>query len=472
MTLSPDWKGTAEELVTLLHPMVDQFGLDQSALTLRNVRYWRTSGLIQGKGSRSYGAREAWEVLGVLKLRAEGIKGPAIGKRLAELSDAELQDFVQILPMSRHSSAAREMMTVLLAQGIVALYSAVDASSDRIVRQDETVPRPLQEGMNLLGRLQLEAGQDERAANVHDVLHNCTTPLQEWHLSTLQEQDFEYRTTVLIDADLFVPTFDCLSLARKVGEGADNVIEDDAFQALIETAQSTGRDADRVYTKVREYVGAHSLTTLADLYAFANREGFTNTVLALMTDRFYQRVPEAWLIAGEACRCAHCHTLMRPAPGKAMGYRCPLSACRAEFPTPLIDERYDPALTRVVRPQLLAYWVNPAIDELRIYNKARDLGLVADLYPNKDACDVSIGNRIGIDVKSYSNPITLAQRLSRSIGRLAKYEKKVLAVPDALVQDRRDYLSLLRSGLTGEGKKLDVMKVSDVLKALEELAHV
>ena len=191
-----------------------------------------------------------------------------------------------------------------------------------------------------------------------------------------------------------------------------------------------------------------------------------------MTDRFYQRVPEAWLIAGEACRCAHCHTLMRPAPGKAMGYRCPLSACRAEFPTPLIDERYDPALTRVVRPQLLAYWVNPAIDELRIYNKARDLGLVADLYPNKDACDVSIGNRIGIDVKSYSNPITLAQRLSRSIGRLAKYEKKVLAVPDALVQDRRDYLSLLRSGLTGEGKKLDVMKVSDVLKALEELAHV
>lgn len=470
--LPEGWKGTADELVAVLAPLVEKAGLDITPLSVRNVRYWRTTGLVSRTSGRSFGRREALEVLAVLKLRDEGLKGEAIQKRLEGLTDDELQNLITPTPVVAQGHGAAGMMTVLLAQGIATLYAQIDALPDMIVRQDDSIPRPMQDGMNLLGRLQLEAEMDDQAANIHDVLAACTRPLNTWGLPALSAPDFEHSATVLLDPDLFVPSLDCLSLARSVGQGAENVIEHGAFKALVETAQTSGRDADRVYTRVREFIGASSLTTLADLYAFANREGFPNAVLSLMTDRFYQRVPEAWLIAGDACRCAHCRTLMRPDPASEVGYRCPLSACREEFPLPVIDGRFDPAVARVVRPQLLAYWVNPAVDELKIYRRARDLGLVADLYPNRDACDVSIGGRIGIDVKAYSNPITLAHRLNRSIGRLSGYEKPILALPDALLRGRRDYLPLLRASLSGEAKRLDVMKVSAVLRHLEELADV
>ncbi|MCC5624730.1 hypothetical protein, partial [Nostoc sp. CHAB 5715] len=129
--------------------------------------------------------------------------------------------------------------------------------------------------------------------------------------------------------------------------------------------------------------------------------------------------PDIWLIKGLAHRCAHCGTLMRPHPNKKIfpEGRCPIRQCNSRKRAKVL-EKLDPTQDRllIAKPQILTYWTGPAIDELEIFDTARQHGLNAELYPESDLCDVSINERaIGIDAKSYTSPVSLALRLNRSI---------------------------------------------------------
>jgi hypothetical protein len=120
----------------------------------------------------------------------------------------------------------------------------------------------------------------------------------------------------------------------------------------------------------------------------------------------------------------------------------------------------------------LSYWVNPAIDELRIYDAARANRVPSNLYPGEDRCNVSLEDSIVVDVKSYESPISLAMRLNmKGIGGLVDYERRILAVPD-FIASRPSYLDMLEDALeTAEARSLEVMPVSRVLSLIEELAR-
>jgi hypothetical protein len=109
--------------------------------------------------------------------------------------------------------------------------------------------------------------------------------------------------------------------------------------------------------------------------------------------------------------------------------------------------------TLVLRPHILAYWFGPAIDEIEIYDFAlKTCHLDAALYPDSDACDISIDDfDIGIDVKSYASPTLLSRSLNRSIGGLKKYTRKIIAVSDSVVRREPGYLQLLRANSNGLG---------------------
>lgn len=168
-----------------------------------------------------------------------------------------------------------------------------------------------------------------------------------------------------------------------------------------------------------------------------------------LLEAFFDLVPDIWLIAGFAHRCAHCGTLLRPHPDKKRfpEGRCPIRQCNSKYPAK-VSERLDPKAEQllIARPQILTYWTGPAIDELVIFDEAKRYGLSAELYPESDLCDISINDyAIGIDAKSYSSPVSLALRLNRSIGGLIHYRRRIIAVGDELVADNPSYLSTLRS---------------------------
>ena len=426
-------------------------------------------------------------MLSTLVLRSRGLDLAEIGATLKRYETEDLRELLvslqdsrsgEFLGASRSEARALErasLTAVLLAQGVVKLHESVGGKGE-VVRQDDSVPDEMQDAMCLLGRLYIEQGLEDGAACLHDVLDRCRLPLndEEWGLEAFRSASFPYKEARLVEHDLRVPTPECHEISHgSNGKGLDNVVENRLYGELRSALESSGVETARSYTAVREFVGRRSLATQEELYTYCDEEELPGRLSRLLVERFYTSVPEGWLIEGHANRCAHCGTLLRPHPNTTEypGGRCPLSACRA-VNSSKVSERLSPEDAMVCRPQVLSYWVNPAIDELRIYDAARAKGIASNLYPGADRCDVSLEDDIGVDVKSYESPVSLAMRLNkRGVGGLVDYDRRILAVPD-FIATRRSYLDTLRDALeTNEARSLEVMPVSGVLSLIEGLSN-
>jgi DNA-binding transcriptional MerR regulator len=453
-------------------------GLGGEPPTERTLRYWRTSGFLS-HSERRFTEREALEALTIHALQQQGLK---LGAIHAQVRSCTLEELRKRLEPSSSDALSIESqtservanlasdVTVLLAQGVMQAFKLVQSGS--FIQQDDTMPRELQAALSRLGRLYLEEGQEDGSASVHDVLARCQTPLREWGLRVFAHPGFAFADAVLVDADLRVPTPECVQIASSAGPGVENVLEERLHRQLRQALEALRSEANMAYTQVREFLARNSLTTLSKLLTFCNDAGFPTRLISLLTQEFYQRVPEAWLIAGQARRCAHCGTLLRPSSYRRdyLQGRCPLSACRWEHEATEIGEVLDPEEALVVRSVILSYWVNPAIDELRIFDAAIVESLPAQLYPDGDRCDVCLNADIGVDVKTYASPITLARTLNDSISGLETYSRRIIAVPNGITEHHSQYLRTLRSALeTPAARSLEVMSVSGVLRLIQRL---
>lgn len=180
-------------------------------------------------------------------------------------------------------------------------------------------------------------------------------------------------------------------------------------------------------------------------------------------------VPAAALFDGSARRCGHCGSLLWPDRDRAAwpDGRCRIRQCRLAHPAALVGEEIAvPAEWQVATPAIMAYWVGPGLDEIRIHDALRAAGRDAALYPLADAADVGVdGVSVGIDVKAYASPIVLAARLSRSIGRLALFSRRILAVPDDKLSINPRYLQQLRDAYRGSCE-LEFMTASQAIRTL------
>lgn len=482
-----DWRGSAADLAKLLREWVPILGLSVKPPSVRTVRYWRSIGVIGRSEGRRFAEREALEALLTLVFGARGSSLAEIESILGQYEIEGLRSLLtsarayrggELLEQDRSEARALERArtaAVLLAQGVVRQYESLGGEGG-IVRQDDTVTSEMQDAMCLLGRLYIEQGTEDRAACLHDVMDRCRFPLddEQWSLDAFRSGSFPYAGSRLIEYDLRVPTPECYEIARgSNGRGLDDIVENQLHDELRHALESSGVETARSYTAVRQFIGRRSLATLEELYEYCEKEDLPSRLSRLLVERFYEDVPEGWLIEGYANRCANCGTLLRPHPNVAEypEGRCPLSACRSAK-RPEVSERLAPDGIVVCRPQILSYWVNPAIDELRIYDAACARGVPCDLYPRGDRCDVSLGDGIGVDVKSYESPVSLALRLNqKGIGGLVDYERRILAVPD-FIASRPSYLDTLKDALeTAEARSLEVMTVSGVLYLIEELAR-
>lgn len=482
-----DWRGSAEDLARLLREYAPIFGLSVDPPGVRTIRYWRSIGVIGRSEGRKFAEREALEALSTLLLRSRGSGLAEIESTLKQYETEGLRNLLasaqasrrgELLEPNRSGVRALERArtsAILLAQGVVKQYEFVGGENG-IVRQNNEVSDEMQGAMCLLGRLYIEQGAEDRAACLHDVLDRCRFPLddEEWCLDAFRSTSFPYAGARLVEFDLRVPTPECHEIASgNNGRGLDDIVENQLHDELRRALESSGVETAHSYTAVRQFIGRYSLATLEELYRYCDEKKLPGRLSRLLVERFYEDVPEGWLIEGRANRCAHCGTLLRPHPNVAEypEGRCTLSACRA-VNRPKVSERLSPDGAIVCRPQILSYWVNPAIDEIRIYDDARAKGVPSTLYPREDRCDVSLEDGIGVDVKSYESPVSLAMRLNqKGIGGLVDYERRILAVPD-FIASRPSYLDTLKDALeTAEARSLEVTPVSGVLSLIEELAH-
>jgi hypothetical protein len=492
------WQGTAETLTKELKRQIEQLGLSVETPALRTIRSWRAKQLLSQPKGQEFGFRQILEGLATTLLLKKGWTLAAIAQVLPTFTDAALE--VQIIaeadgtnptwsPVIQTSLALpvghrqvidlAEDAVVLLAQGIIRQYDRVLAGTE-IVCQHDSMPPELYKAMCKLGRLYIEEGLTDSTACIHSVLERarCSLITEKWGLEVFRLPDFRFGAVTLIDPDLRVPTSDCSEIAGISGAfGEDNVIEHRLYRWLREVTERMGsRRQYKAYTALRELVGRYSLIgerQLLDYLVDNNLTPLQGTII----DTFFDPVPDIWLIKGLAHHCAHCGTLMRPHPNKKIfpEGRCPIRQCNSRN-SPKVSKKLDPNQDRllIAKPQILTYWTGPAIDELEIFDTARQHGLNAELYPESDLCDVSINERaIGIDAKSYTSPVSLALRLNRSIGGLIHYRRRIIAVSDQLIEENPSYISTLKSTLDKKGNPttLEILPVSEVIEFLKDYAN-
>ncbi|MEM9538698.1 MAG: hypothetical protein AAGA60_04210 [Cyanobacteria bacterium P01_E01_bin.42] len=486
-----DWQGTAKTLIEELERKSADLELSLKPPSVRNIRAWRSKGIFSHSKGENFKFRQILEGLETLLLLKQGWTLNAIADILPSFDDKTLeQEIMAASPVTEKTTESfitskkkndlndrAKDAVILLAQGILQQYTRI-LNDIEIVRQDDrSVPATLHQAMYNLGRLYIEEEKCDRAACIHDVLDRSRYVLhsKEWELDIFKQSDFIFRDAVLVDPDLRVPTSECLEVARSAGGGfgEDNVIEHRLYKDLKENTEHLGERQHLAYTALRELVGRYSLIEEKKLIDYLDEHDLT-PFQKMIIDDFFVEIPEAWLIKGLAHRCAHCGTLMRPHPRFSEGY-CPIRLCDGNS-DPKVLEKLDPTQDRllVVQPQILTYWTAPAIDEIKIFDRAREYGLDAKLYPESDLCDISIDNyTIGIDAKSYNSPITLAMRFNRDIGGLINYRRRIVAVSDRIVKNTDGYLDILRSSLDKKSDlaKLEIKSVSEVLDLLQEVKN-
>jgi DNA-binding transcriptional MerR regulator len=490
-----DWQGTVEGLLGELQRKIKQCNLDVEPPTVRTIRSWRSRNLLSQPKGQKFGFRQILEGLAILQLLKKGWTLVAIAEVLSSWNDRELeqriifekdgenatefndsQDLLVFLrSRAKNNLPLPEDAVILLAQGVLRQYDRV-LTGKEIVKQDDKLPPELHSAMCKLGRLYLEEGKCDHAACIHDVLERSCYSFDstKWDLNIFCNSKFQFGNVRLIDRDLRVPTADCAEIANKSGDfGEDNVIENRLHSRLREaTARLGEKRKHEAYTALRELLGRRSLIKERELLDYLVGKNITPLQEAVL--EFFDPVPEVWLINGHALSCFHCGTLMRPHPNKDRypnGY-CPIHQCNSKHP-PQVGERLNPENERllVAKPQILAYWTAPAIDELAIFDEAKTYGLDAELYPESDLCDVAISDRkIGIDAKSYRSPVLLALKLNRSIGGLIFYRTRIVAITDELIEDCPGYISTVNSLLDkkSETASLQIMSVSSAIKNIQE----
>lgn len=328
------------------------------------------------------------------------------------------------------------------------------------------MPPRLRRGLALLSGMCIGAGVEDLGASLHVAMAHACQPFADWGLDEFRVP-FAYADVALIDGELAIPTADCREMAA-LGCSELAAQEDLAHEALRAAAQSfPQRRRDAIYALIREFVVRHPACPYAERERFVVDNGLVAAARAISS--YYRQVPAGALFGGAARQCSHCGSLLWPDRDRATwpDGRCRIRQCRLAHPHAVAGARIAcPGDWQWATGAVLAYWIGPGLDEIRIHDALRAAGRDSALYPMADAADVGVdGAEIGIDVKSYASPVVLGAKLSKSIGRLAAFRRRILAVPDDKLSLNPRYLEQLRNVYHGE-QHLEFMTASQAIRAL------
>ncbi len=463
-------ESTAKEAVEIITSLAGTLAIDQSPPSLRTLRLWRAKGWLS-KSGRRLNRRNLLEALGILRLCADGYSTGAAAQRCINLDDERLASLI-LPPEAIDSSTRREYAKVtldLLARGVIEQHHRVRRGSIvGVVRHGEVgaeaTPVALRQAMARLGRLYFEDGLEDRAASVHGLIELCMTPLCRWAPRSIHSLT-GCSDLVLVDPYYQVPSEECEAIAEQApGSRLEDLIERGLHSRLMSTIDRLGSDTDGVYTAVREFIVRHPLATDSELREFRSRPEIPDDAVQFVQS-LYVPVHSHHSVDGAINRCAYCS-----APIDREG-RCFLGGCREDHPATRPDQPVPREDARVVQAEVLKYWVDPARDELRLFDSLREAGIDAILYPHSDRCDVAMADDIGVDVKDYRDPVSLARRLNRDVSGLMSYRKRrIVAIADRRVRANSEYITRLRELLRpGIREEIEVLSVTSSIRELRKM---
>ena len=354
----------------------------------------------------------------------------------------------------------------LLAQGVVQQYRQVKRGEiagfvNHGHPQVNSPPITLRQAMARLGRLYFEDGVEDQAASVHRLLEQCMTPIACWAPSAIIALP-EAHDLVLIDPEYRVPSDDCAAIVEDApGSNLDDLIERRLHETLLSTINRPGVDVNEAYTVIREFIARHPLATGPEFDELRNSPAIPDETFELVQS-LYQTVHADHWVSGRINRCYHCN-----APISRDG-RCFLRGCCEDHPSTTKTEQVDSGDAKVAQATVLKYWVDPAREELRLFDALRYQEIEARLYPYSDRCDVSIGEEIGVDVKDYQDPVALARRLNRGVPGLMRYPKRrIVALADRRVRYNREYIPRLKESLMTQLREdIEILSVTSTINEL------
>jgi hypothetical protein len=245
------------------------------------------------------------------------------------------------------------------------------------------------------------------------------------------------------------PSEECRALASK--GGADGILEGVHHLQLREIVQRVRSQSRlQIYSVLRERIVRKPVYERRELSGFLEDEGIVAADEVMR--QWSVDIPLGALRRnGSFAICANCGGLLYPHrdTNRFPDGRCKIGPCREEVPSSTAGQIVeDAAGWRVFKDDILAYWVGPGLAEIRLYDELRRGGVDVQLYPRDDAADVGRTSELGIDVKSYACPRLLGDTLSERLGGLTTFERCV-AIPDAIVNRRPNYLEDLRYAYRG-----------------------
>ncbi|MDJ0388291.1 hypothetical protein QMO56_09210 [Roseomonas sp. E05] len=363
------------------------------------------------------------------------------------------------------ASLDSEVTGLMLACGLLEAHDCAIAEG-RAIQQDASMPAVLRRALaRLSAHCLLEAAPDA-GASLHVAMDLACEPFAGWGIGAFGA-DYPFRDVNLIDREAGVPTEDCREMAARGGSevAADEEVQFRRLRAALDTV--SGRRREAAYTAVREFVVRNPVVRRNARDEFITEHDLL-AALPLM-DSVYHRIPNSARADGAVRLCGGCGSLLWPHRDTSLHPhgRCRIRQCQqanpAAEPGPAVG---DPEEWLAVVPSAAIFWVGPGLDEIRIHDALKAAGRASVLYPMMDAADVGVdGTAVGIDVKSYASPLLLASKLTRGVGRLSMFRRRILAVPDGKLALNRNYLHQLVAQYQGE-TPLEFMTVSSAIRAL------
>lgn len=364
-------------------------------------------------------------------------------------------DPLTLLPKSLAALVVRQARQVFMGGG-ASMISGVDrlfSGMSGLVDEDRRA-------MALVSRARLSLGLNDVGAEIHELLAHCTRPLGEWlPLRVVAEEGLS--KVCLIDPDERAPTLEAEELAAGFS-GMTSLLEEQVFAAFQDAlSRQPQRLADQYYSVVRTFVVRNPVVTRTQLLKLAS--ALPTSVLTCM-EQFYEALPRSRAHGGTVYLCNHCSNLMQALAG---GLRCTTQACAAMHganpgkAVPVDD------LLRLTR-SLRKYWLEPGIDEMRLADALGAAGHKVRLYPKRDLVDLDLGEdgSVGIDLKAYSSPELLGERLCRRPGGLRQYKTQILVIPDWMAEREENYIDRVSACL--DRSPILVLTLS---AAIKELGH-
>ncbi len=340
-----------------------------------------------------------------------------------------------------------------LASGILEYYQRINSNEPFRL----PYPANLQAAFDKMTLLSWHQGVTP-PASVMDLLQLAEQPFEEWPI-TLTGAGVDPEESLLSYGR---PNTTCEELGSLSGDVEGEIRETALVRAVMDKARAA--NAPDSYVAFRRLLIEHPTLT-----ALALDERLATPELALLAGEVrqaYAEVPPEAIADGVVRTCAGCRGLVLPLDDDRTWVCVDATCPRPGKPGPTY-----PANEGVwwLRRELRTFITGPGRAELRIEQKVKKLGAPIHLWPDFDACDLSVFDERPwvADVKAWRNPIRLANHLKRRLFAVPPdADRAFIVIAHEQVKAQPRYLERLHREcpLVRPGERVVAVSESEFLK--------